>query len=622
MLTVVMTSMAESNKAKTKAIETPAWYEKLWYENGLIKSLIYYSKVREFLHSNNLFAPKEDLRRNISCNKNVNYRTADGSCNSFEYPLMGAANTRFSRMMSDDYAQSTLHLNSPSPRTLSLELLSRDKYQTMTNSNLLSTAFLHFVLHDFFSHDEDQNQQLQFLDLDPNDPIRVKYGQSQMAFWGSADVSKKNSKVPEYINKTTHWFDASQLYGSDLATQSRLRSFVDGQMKYEGAHLPLDQNGVEIAGDVRNWWLGLSLMHNLFTREHNKIAEDLKRSYPKMSDEELFQKARLINSAVITKIFLTEQVLPKIVNSNFQVINLANWYGVLNVLANFRDRGQKLDFGKIGTVDYDNNLDSALKFVRVNIPEATGILGSKINYRNTPYAMTEEWAHVYRYHSLLPDNVELVDGTQIPVSHTRGDMAHKLIEYYGAANLIKDFGYQKTGSIALKNTPKFMQEVNIPVLGRVDIAALDIYRERERGIPKFNQIRRIFGLKPYQTFNEITSNKDLASKMAELYNNDIEAVDTTIGIQAEDRTPGLEVGETTTQILAIFASRRIEADRFYTTDFNAKTYTSFGIEHINKATFKKVILRNYPELNAELNKINNASMLWSKKRATKFPTIN
>jgi hypothetical protein len=124
---------------------------------------------------------------------------------------------------------------------------------------------------------------------------------------------------PTYVNKVTHWWDASQLYGSDPATQRRVRSGRDGKLTLdtqrrmrfgrdgeptlaENRRIRRDAHGIEITGFTDNWWLGLSLFHHLFTLEHNAICDSLKDMYSDWDDERLFQTARLINAALIVKI--------------------------------------------------------------------------------------------------------------------------------------------------------------------------------------------------------------------------------------------------------------------------------------------------------------------------------
>ena len=47
-------------------------------------------------------------------------------------------------------------------------------------------------------------------------------------------------------------------------------------------------------GFSKNWWVGLSILHNLFTREHNLICDMLLRYHPEWADddERLFQTSR------------------------------------------------------------------------------------------------------------------------------------------------------------------------------------------------------------------------------------------------------------------------------------------------------------------------------------------
>jgi len=57
-------------------------------------------------------------------------------------------------------------------------------------------------------------------------------------------------------------------------------------------------------------------------------------------------------------------------------------------------------------------------------------------------------------------------------------------------------------------------------------------------------------------------------------------------------------GETQFQIFLLMASRRLSADRFYTSDYTAEVYTEVGMKWIEAATFRDVLLRHVPELQA------------------------
>ena len=52
------------------------------------------------------------------------------------------------------------------------------------------------------------------------------------------------------------------------------------------------------------------------------------------------------------------------------------------------------------------------------------------------------------------------------------------------------------------------------------------------------------------------------------------------------------------QIFILNASRRLQADRFYTDDYRPEVYTEEGMQWVDDASLKTVILRHLPELAA------------------------
>ena len=108
------------------------------------------------------------------------------------------------------------------------------------------------------------------------------------------------------------------MYGSDAERAAALRTFEGGQLKTsEGDLLPFNEDGLPnaggtsadlfLAGDVRaNEQVGLTAMHTLWVREHNRIAEQLASEQPKASDEQLYQRARAIVIAEMQAITYNE----------------------------------------------------------------------------------------------------------------------------------------------------------------------------------------------------------------------------------------------------------------------------------------------------------------------------
>ena len=134
------------------------------------------------------------------------------------------------------------------------------------------------------------------------------------------------------------------------------------------------------------------------------------------------------------------------------------------------------------------------------------------------------------------------------------------------------------------------------------MGTVDIVRARERGVPRYNQFRRQLGLNPIQSFDDLTDTANVRKELKSVYGDkpeDVEKLDLLIGTLAEGHRPtNFGFGETMFQIFILNASRRLQADRFYTDCFNENVYTSEGMHWIDQTDFKTVILRHYPELAA------------------------
>ena len=98
----------------------------------------------------------------------------------------------------------------------------------------------------------------------------------------------------------------------------------------------------------------------------------------------------------------------------------------------------------------------------------------------------------------------------------------------------------------------------------------------------------------------MTVSWEQVKRLKEVYGDkpeDVEKLDLMIGTLAEGHRPaGFGFGETMFQIFILNATRRLQADRFYTDNYNESTYTKEGLDWIDGANFKTVLLRNYPEL--------------------------
>ena len=549
----------------------------------------------------------------------THYRTADGSWNNLLDPKEGAAGTRFPRNVENDVIvpETGERLMTPNPRLVSRSFLTRgEEIQEVPFLNLLAASWINFQNHDWVHHGQNLIDEVHEIPIADDDPAHIKFGQTKLVVQKTQpDPTRMDGKEETpvtFINEVTHWWDGSQIYGSDQETVDRLRSGSDGKLRMaEDSTLPVDDNGIEETGFTRNWWVGLSMYHTLFAREHNAICTRLKQAHSDWDDNRLFNVARLVNAAVIAKIHSIEWTPAILPNRALDSGLNSNWYGYLT--NRFKSRKNRKTRAEIN----------------VRNPEMGGIVGNALEKHDAPYGLAEEFVEVYRLHSLLPETIKLrrVDDPdrfeEIPFIETRQAGSPKVTEKMGMANLFYTFGVQHPGQLILNNYPRFMQELSVPGNPLFDMGTVDILRARERGIPRYNEFRRQLLLKPIRSFDDLVDSEkdtqDIVRRLKEVYGDqpeDVEDLDLMIGTLAEGFRPdGFGFGETLFQIFILNASRRLQADRFYTELYNEETYSKEGLEWVDEATLKSVLLRHYPELaKTGLANVDNAFEPWDTDR--------
>src|SRR5439155_10830508 len=180
------------------------------------------------------------------------------------------------------------------------------------------------------------------------------------------------------------------------------------------------------------------------------------------------------------------------------------------------------------------------------------------------------------------------------------------LEEVGVANGLYSFGIAHPGAVALHNYPRFLQFLQRPDGEIVDLAATDVIRIRERGVPRYNDFRRLFHLEAPASFEEHTRDPAAARALRRVYGDDVERLDFMLGLYSEPLPPGFAFSDTAFRVFILMASRRLNSDRFFTRDYNAKTYTQAGIDWINESTMSTVLLRHFPELAPALRGVRNA----------------
>jgi hypothetical protein len=261
-----------------------------------------------------------------------------------------------------------------------------------------------------------------------------------------------------------------------------------------------------------------------------------------------------------------------------------------------------------------------------------------VNHFGSPFNFPEEFITVYRLHPLVPDLLDYREWTapnevkrEVPIaSMVRAD-ATPAMHDAGLANWALTMGEQRLGALTLQNHPAFLQNLPMPRIpggsGKLDIPALDIIRDRERGIPRFNEFRRQYGLHSLTGFDDFIDahlpadspdrkhQEELVQKLRKVYGqhqcddskvitesqrldgrlitdclghpdgsvvDNIEDLDVVVGWLAESTRPhGFAISETQFTVFIVNASRRLFSDRFFTSSFRPEFYSTLGIEWVN-----------------------------------------
>ena len=602
---------------------------------GVMAALLVLAGERSELLENNMFDTEnwDEKNAGITCDeRSLTARTEDGTCNILENPAEGSVHVNFGRNVdpASVYAESNSgNLLNPNPREVSNLIMSRGgDFKPATSLNFIATSWIQFMVHDWFDHGPRTDA----------DPIEFPIPAGDVLGGGTMSVQRTrpdpsvsgDEGIITYENVNTHWWDGSQLYGSSKETNDEVRSFVDGKLKVDGnGRLPTEfLSGKPITGFNENWWVGLSMLHHIFTQEHNAIADMLKANHPGQSDQWYFDKARLINSALMAKIHTVEWTPAILANPVLERAMYANWWGLggdRDTRDKFQDDLDNLNnnIGQLGALFNAVGIDNDLGQQDTGSIEhaLAGLVGSRTpNNYDVPYTLTEEFVSVYRMHPLLRDEIKVYDigsnvvDQEIALQDTRNGDAEDLMDDIGQDRLWYSFGITHPGALTLNNYPDFLRNLSMPLIGDIDMAAIDILRDRERGVPRYHEFRRQIGLRPLTSFEQLTNDPQLLADLKSLYNNDIELIDTLVGQLAEETRPeGFGFGETSFQIFILNASRRLMTDRFFTTDYTDEVYTAEGIDWVENNTMVDVIRRHFPALASSLVGMDNAFKPWGLK---------
>ncbi len=350
------------------------------------------------------------------------------------------------------------------------------------------------------------------------------------------DPATGTTNPREQVNEITAYIDGSNVYGSTAERAAWLRTGSGGRLKVTetaaGALLPFN-DGTQpnagspeapnlstdafVAGDIRaNEQPTLACLHTLFVREHNSQAARIARVHPRLSDEEIYQRAR------------------------------------------------RIVIGEIQAITYGEFLPALLG------PDALGPDGPYDPTVDAGIATVFSTAAYRLGHTLLSAVIQRLDarGRTVP----EGPLALREAFFSATPPILKQEGLEPIlRGLAVQRAQELDAQViddvrnflfGAPRSGGLDLISLNLQRGRDHGLPDFNTVRADYGLPRKRTFSEITSDRALAATLQQLY-GDVDDVDTFVGLLVEDDLPGRIVGETLMTVLVEQFTRSRAGDRFW-----------------------------------------------------------
>ncbi len=525
----------------------------------------------------------------------------DGSGNNLTNSNLGAAGQDLYRgILAADYGDGVSSLNDlsavggttlPSARLIS-NVLGNQTGDVLDNRDL--SAFI-YAWGQFIDHD---------LDLTPDGgasvPIAVPSGDPQfdpgdtgtqtLPFTRSITDPTTGTSAANPLNQqtvVTSFIDGSQVYGSNAATATALRTFSGGMLKTSTGNLlpigivstmadqgPYPSSDMFSAGDVRaNENIELTSLQVLFMREHNRQAALLAKQHPTWTDEQLYQGARQIVIAEIQSITFNEY-LPALLGAG-AITPYTGYDSTVNP-------GITPEFSEAAFRFGHSQLDDDVQF------------------------MTNSGSN-YSFTFTLPD------GTQVPVNTpaqiASGDTGISLVEAFFDPFVLEQPGVEDSilkylaSDVAQAVDTKMVDSVRNILFGAPDsgaggedLFALDVQRGRDVGLPTYNEARVAYGLPAVTSFSQITRNPTLQAELKSLYGS-VNNVELFVGGLAEDHVKGSSVGPTFQAIIANQFERVRDGDRLWYQNI----FSGAQLRAIQNTTLADIISANTGTKNLQEN---------------------
>uniref|UniRef100_A0A158Q7N5 peroxidase n=1 Tax=Elaeophora elaphi TaxID=1147741 RepID=A0A158Q7N5_9BILA len=527
------------------------------------------------------------------------YRSFDGVCNNLEKPLLGAAFRPFLRHLPAEYDDrisepvSSIRITRPTAREVSRILLSSSQIVQHDKYNTLVMQFGQFISHDIAKTTLQPSAKCISCNPVPSVcmPVLISGKDNNQAFKqrGCLKISRsapicgtgRNGVPREQLNENTAFIDASPLYGSSFKDMHKFRQARTGFLRMNKFNnqmvLPFDQSKCSspqkctatfTAGDIRvNLFIGLSAVHILFTREHNRIASILQKMNPNWSPDRLFQETRKIVGAQV-QVITYKEFLPKILG-NVMEKHIGSYKG------------------------YDSRTD----------PTVSNVFTTS----------------AYRFgHGMLQEFYHRLDFSGNNISHGGFPFGEgvfksgKILFEGGIDPIIR--GFMMTG---VKRPHRMSKSITEKMFGSTDLGSVNIQRGRDHGLPSYNRWRRFCGLPSANNFEDLKNeilDGNIRDGLARTYKT-VDDVDLYIGAMVEDPVIGGLVGTTLACLIGDQFKRLRDGDRFYYE--SPGVFTQAQLAQLQKVTMASIICNNGDQFGS----ISQDAFLVAKGRLTQCSSI-
>src|SRR5690349_9185269 len=442
----------------------------------------------------------------------------DGSGNNVARPAQGQANTPYSRVAAPRYADGRSQpVSGPNTRLISNRIFNDVNQNIFSEHRVSQWAWTwgQFLDHTFgLAAGGTEAANIPFNANDPQESFTDTLGVIPFTR-DAAAPGTGSTNARQQTNTVNSYLDAWAVYGG---TQQRLEWLrngpLDGNMANHAATLTLannylprrtargdpanapamavdgrllaNPNNAAVAGDVRaNENLALTATQTLFAREHNRIVSLLPSS---LSQEDRFQIARRI--VVAEQQFITyNEFLPAmgIVLPRYTGYNSSANSTVTNEFATVGYRAHSQIHGEFTAETQASRYTAA----QLNSFRAQGV---EVVVNGNDLELT------------IPVNVAFFNPDLLQQIGLGPFMTSLSESQYRNDEMIDNQLRSVLFQVPVSGNPTCLDGPTLPQCfsGVVDLAAIDIERGRDHGIPSYNQLRQAYGLPAKTSFTAIT----------------------------------------------------------------------------------------------------------------------